>query len=213
MADIIAVADLPAAVQSADLVDLMVQAANAKASRVAPCLTAPTTAWAGATAYEVGDTVALAGGEALRVLVAGTSAAIAPTAPALDSTVADGTVTWERIGPTDDVLAEARLILIGAVKRWTEAGSGAVSTRTTMTGPYMDTETIDTKVRTGYNLWPSEIAQLQELCKTGGTAVAFSVDTAPSLNGEHLPWCSLNFGATYCSCGVDIAGEPIYELG
>lgn len=27
----------------------------------------------------------------------------------------------------------------------------------------------------------------------------------------HLPWCSLNFGATYCSCGADIAGRPIYE--
>lgn len=29
----------------------------------------------------------------------------------------------------------------------------------------------------------------------------------------HLPWCNLNFGATYCSCGADIAGEPIYEAG
>ena len=27
----------------------------------------------------------------------------------------------------------------------------------------------------------------------------------------HLPWCNLNFGALYCSCGADIAGEPIYE--
>lgn len=27
----------------------------------------------------------------------------------------------------------------------------------------------------------------------------------------HLPWCSLNFGADYCSCGVDLAGYPIYE--
>jgi hypothetical protein len=27
----------------------------------------------------------------------------------------------------------------------------------------------------------------------------------------HLPWCSLNFGALYCSCGVDIAGYPIFE--
>lgn len=27
----------------------------------------------------------------------------------------------------------------------------------------------------------------------------------------HYPWCNLNFGATYCSCGADIAGYPIYE--
>jgi hypothetical protein len=211
--DIIAVSDLPTAVQSADLVALMVQAANAKASRVAPCLTVPTTAWAASTAYAVGDTVVLTGGEALKVTVAGTSGATSPTAPALDATVDDNTVTWQRIGPTTDVLAEAKLILIGAVKRWTESGSGAISTKTTMTGPYMETETLDTKVRTGFNLWPSEISQLQELCKTGGTSAAFTVDVAPSLSGQHLLWCSLNFGADYCSCGVDIAGEPIFELG
>lgn len=27
----------------------------------------------------------------------------------------------------------------------------------------------------------------------------------------HLPWCNINFGADYCSCGADIAGTPIYE--
>lgn len=41
---------------------------------------------------------------------------------------------------------------------------------------------------------------------------AFSIDTAPS-GSVHLPWCSLSMGANYCSCGVDIAGYPIYELG
>ena len=44
---------------------------------------------------------------------------------------------------------------------------------------------------------------------TGG---AFSIDTVGS-SSTHLPWCSLNFGATYCSCGADIAGYPIYEGG
>lgn len=39
---------------------------------------------------------------------------------------------------------------------------------------------------------------------------AFSIDTAPNVS-LHLPWCSLYFGATYCSCGVDIAGYPIFE--
>jgi translation initiation factor IF-1 len=29
----------------------------------------------------------------------------------------------------------------------------------------------------------------------------------------HLPWCSLAFGALYCSCGADIAGFPIFEGG
>lgn len=39
---------------------------------------------------------------------------------------------------------------------------------------------------------------------------AFVVDTV-GFGTSHLPWCSLMFGATYCSCGVDIAGEPIFE--
>lgn len=42
---------------------------------------------------------------------------------------------------------------------------------------------------------------------------AFAIDMVPSLGSSHLPWCSLAFGATFCSCGVDIAGKPIFELG
>ena len=39
---------------------------------------------------------------------------------------------------------------------------------------------------------------------------AFSI--RPSVSASiHLPWCALNFGATYCSCGVDVAGYPIFE--
>ena len=49
------------------------------------------------------------------------------------------------------------------------------------------------------------------LSPTDSKAGAFSI--IPSGCGSaHLPWCSLSMGALYCSCGVDIAGEPIYEL-
>lgn len=41
---------------------------------------------------------------------------------------------------------------------------------------------------------------------------AYSVDTV-GFGSRHLPWCSLMFAATYCSCGVDIAGRPIFEGG
>jgi hypothetical protein len=41
---------------------------------------------------------------------------------------------------------------------------------------------------------------------------AFSIDMIGAGN-IHQPWCALNFGALYCSCGADIAGTPIYELG
>lgn len=41
---------------------------------------------------------------------------------------------------------------------------------------------------------------------------AFAVNMVGAAT-SHLPWCSLMFGATYCSCGVDIAGSPIFERG
>lgn len=157
---IIVIGDLPAAVKSADLVEVMVAGANAKALRVAPCL-----GWDGSSEDEP--------------------------------------------EPTEDQLAEAKLVLIGAVKRWADAGSGALSEQ--HAGPFG--QTIDTRQRTGYNLWPSEITDLQGICSGGPTGrQAFSIDTAPSYVW-HLPWCSLMMGALYCSCGADIAGEPIYELG
>lgn len=42
---------------------------------------------------------------------------------------------------------------------------------------------------------------------------AFTVDMAAGGIYSHLPWCGLYFGALYCSCGVDIAGRPIFEGG
>ena len=39
---------------------------------------------------------------------------------------------------------------------------------------------------------------------------AFSVDQFAA-GSVHLLWCSLSLGASYCSCGADIAGHPIYE--
>lgn len=39
---------------------------------------------------------------------------------------------------------------------------------------------------------------------------AFAIDMIGTASA-HLPWCSLMFGADYCSCGVDIAGTPIFE--
>ena len=43
-------------------------------------------------------------------------------------------------------------------------------------------------------------------------AGAFSIDMVPHTSTVHAPWCALAFGALYCSCGADIAGEPIFEV-
>lgn len=157
MADIIIVPDLPSALHEHELVAEMVAGANAKASRVAPCLT-----WDGSEA--------------------------------------------DKPAPTADQLAEAKLILIGAVKRWAEASSGALQAQTA--GPFG--MTVDTRQRTGYGLWPSEITDLQAICAAGKSATIFALDMVAD-STVHAETCSLNFGATYCSCGADIAGYPIFE--
>ena len=41
---------------------------------------------------------------------------------------------------------------------------------------------------------------------------AFAVDMV-GRTSVHLAWCTLMLGGNYCSCGVDIAGYPIYEGG
>jgi hypothetical protein len=153
VAEIITLSDLPEDLRSAEMVEAMIAGANAKASRVAPCL---------------------------------------------DST--------DPL-PTAGQLAEAKLILLGAVKRWAEAGSGAFTQQTA--GPF--SVSTDTRQRSGYNLWPSEIESLQALCRTAPVG-AFSVDTAPGCAVQHSPICSLVFGAAYCSCGADLTGAgPLYE--
>lgn len=45
------------------------------------------------------------------------------------------------------------------------------------------------------------------------TSGAFAVDMIGGPPGPHLPWCTLMMGGNYCSCGVDIAGRPIFEGG
>jgi len=105
-------------------------------------------------------------------------------------------------------LAALKAILRGAILRWHDAGSGAI--QQVQVGPFG--QSLDTRQQRKGMFWPSEIEQLQSLCATSDPSKAFSVDTVGGCSA-HLPWCSLMFGALYCSCGVDIAGEPIFELG
>ncbi len=107
--------------------------------------------------------------------------------------------------PTSGQLSEARLILAGAVIRWSQAGSGAVQSESA--GPYGIT--VDTRQPSGYNLRPSEITQLQDICKNGSEKQAFAIDTAPRHLVVHAEICSVRWGGP-CSCGADIAGEALY---
>src|SRR5512139_3364200 len=139
-------------------------------------------------------------------MVAGANAKASRVAPCL---AFDGSDVDHPV-PTADMLAEARLVLVGAVKRWQETGSGAA--QTVQSGPFA--QTIDTRQRTGYNLWPSEIEALQDICANGqdASSKAFSFRIGGGTS-SHQPWCALAFGALYCSCGSDINGYegPLYE--
>jgi len=122
----------------------------------------------------------------------------------------DALATAERVAPCITSVdfaypAAAKALLRGAIIRWAEAGSGAMSSTTT--GPFG--ATVDTRQPRRGMFWPSEIEQLQDLCKGSELSGAFSVDTL-SMTGLHGTTCALNFGALYCSCGFDIAGFPLF---
>jgi hypothetical protein len=57
------------------------------------------------------------------------------------------------------------------------------------------------------------LTKLERRALGNGTVKAFGADVVGVSAVQHYPWCNLNFGATYCSCGADIAGFPIYESG
>lgn len=51
-----------------------------------------------------------------------------------------------------------------------------------------------------------------DLDSARGANKAFSVDTAPTALSIHAETCGLYFGATFCTCGADIAGYPIFGV-
>ena len=107
---------------------------------------------------------------------------------------------------TDQQRKAAKAILRAAVLRWNDQGTGALQQESI--GPYGST--YDTRQQRRGLFWPSEIEALQTVCATTSSRMVFTVQTLPTCS-PHLPWCNLAFGATYCSCGADIAGHPIYE--
>jgi hypothetical protein len=109
----------------------------------------------------------------LATMVAGANARASRVAPCLAATEPPATA---------DQIAEAKLVLIGAVQRWADAGGGAFQQQTA--GPF--SVAYDTRQRSGFNLWPSEIEDLQAIC-AGDTATrkAFMIDqTTPTYSGD-----------------------------
>lgn len=107
-----------------------------------------------------------------------------------EAMITDATAMAVRVAPciADADFANldaARAILRGAILRWHEAGSGAITQQSA--GPFQ--QTVDTRSgsRRGL-LWPSEIAALKELCTQGGSS-AFTVDPTPiPATGQGWHW-------------------------
>lgn len=105
-------------------------------------------------------------------------------------------------------LNAVRAVLRGAVLRWNDSGTGALSSQNA--GPF--SVAMDTRQQRRGMFWPSEITQLQQICGSGTSSGAFALDTLPTTYGIHADICSLNFGANYCSCGAVLTGSyPLYE--
>jgi len=114
-----------------------------------------------------------------------------PLRPNLDSTVAEIMVTdaialAAQAAPcildddiSDQAAAAAKAIIRGAILRWADAGSGAVTQL--VAGPQQITFASEPK----RNLfWPSEINQLSALCSNGVGGKAFTIDTTPPVVAE-----------------------------
>lgn len=79
----------------------------------------------------------------------------------------------------EETEAVAKAIIRGAVLRWNDAGTGAVTTQSTLDF----SQTIDNRNPRKSLFWPSEIRQLSGLCGRGS---AFSIDLAPSAGGSSI---------------------------
>lgn len=110
--------------------------------------------------------------------------------------------------PEFSFAAAAKAVIRGAILRWNDAGSGALTSEQLEDYRYV---TDSRQPRRGM-FWPSEIEQLQDLCRTGGPSGAYSFDTIASATTVHADICALNFGAQYCSCGAVLTQNlALYE--
>lgn len=101
--------------------------------------------------------------------------------------------------------ATRRRVVCAVVRRSMEA-SMASGQQQVSAGPFGMSPTPPTNPHGDFYLTRNEKKALGH-----GKQKAFSVSIAGAHAETHRPWCSLAFGAAYCSCGVDIASEPIYE--
>lgn len=134
---------------------------------------------------------------------------LTPFAPDIDATkaaamIADALALATMVAPclseelppslSDEQKAAAKAIVRGAVLRWNDSGSGAATSKAA--GPFQIA--FDNRQSRKSMFWPSEITELQRICKGGSDGGAFSVDTAAAPIAFHSELCGFSGG---CVCG------------
>lgn len=122
--------------------------------------------------------------------------------------IKDGMALARRVAPCIDdddfPFADAAVAIIrGAILRWADSGSGALSSDAKTAGPFSQTTTYDTRQQRRTLFYPSEISELQKLCMDANSGGAFAIDTAPRSAGRCLreyDGCSYLFGTTSSPC-------------
>lgn len=135
-----------------------------------------------------------------------------PTDSQLDTLIGDAediiSVTFSdiqaRIDATTLPLERVVRVASNMVMRYLRNPDGMRQTSTT-TGPFTNSATYGGDEPGTMYMTDKERDDLSGVSQSG----AFSVDTVGSTT-IHADTCALNFGATYCSCGADIAGYPLY---
>lgn len=104
--------------------------------------------------------------------------------------------------------AVPRMIVCAMVKRAMLAGTDqAVAASIQQTaGPYSQSTTFANPTGDLY-LTSGERRMLK-----GSPQAAYTVSMSAAPLAVHAVWCSLTFGALYCSCGADLAGRPIFGV-
>ena len=90
-------------------------------------------------------------------------------------------------------VAAVRAVLRGALIRWHDAGSGAVTQQSA--GPF--SQSLDTRQQRRGMFWPSEIAQLRDICagfSGEDSGKAFEIDTTPRRGGPGVEPFGLPYG-------------------
>lgn len=120
--------------------------------------------------------------------------------------------TWTTDGALDDDVPDIILTIAVSAARRSFVNPSGVTQEGETAGPFNRNVSYANASSDVYLTKAEKSQVLDAAADAGDGGGAFSIDTAPCISDNHSLLCTLRFGGAYCSCGVDIAGYPLYEL-